>query len=121
VLARRPLASDAWHSQPTGHLVDVVDAHRSVSLVVDGAGVLHVSWGHHDSPLLYARGTSPGSLELAPPAAMTGEHEERVTYPQFFRLPDGDLLFLYRDGASGRGRLVLDRYATADRRWRPAQ
>jgi len=43
--------------------------------------------------------------------------EGRVTYPQFHRLPGGDLLFLYRDGASGRGTLVLTRYAVATGRW----
>jgi rhamnogalacturonyl hydrolase YesR len=53
--------------------------------------------------------------------AMTGEHEGKVTYPQFFRLADGDLLFLYRDGASGRGSLVLSRYSTAAGKWSVVQ
>jgi hypothetical protein len=33
-----------------------------------------------------------------------------VTYPEFYNLPGGDLLFLYRDGSSGMGNLVLARY-----------
>jgi rhamnogalacturonyl hydrolase YesR len=52
---------------------------------------------------------------------MTGRNEDRVSYPQFFRLPDGDLLFLYRDGQSGSGVLVLGRYSTRERRWSPVQ
>ena len=34
---------------------------------------------------------------------MTGEREERVTYPQFYSLPGGDPLFVYRDGQSAMG------------------
>jgi hypothetical protein len=36
-----------------------------------------------------------------------------VSYPEFYRLPDGNLLFLYRDGGSGRGDLVMNRYEVA--------
>jgi hypothetical protein len=42
-----------------------------------------------------------------------------VTYPQFYELPDGDLLFLYRDGMSGNGNLMLNRYHTARGEWTP--
>jgi hypothetical protein len=49
---------------------------------------------------------------------MTGQVEDRVTYPAFYRLPGGDLLFLYRDGQSGRGNLVVNRYDVATRAWR---
>jgi hypothetical protein len=48
---------------------------------------------------------------------MTGANEEKVSYPQFFRMPRGDLIFFYRDGASGRGNLVLNRYDLAAQKW----
>ncbi len=121
VLARRVLGSDAWETRRTDLQGNVADAHNSISLAVDGDGYLHVAWNHHANPLNYARSTAPGSLELGPKSAMTGRHEDRVTYPQFFLLPDGDLLFLYRDGASGRGSLVLNRYAAAQHAWSQVQ
>lgn len=121
VLARRPLGSDAWHTQRTEHRGTVADAHNSISLGVDGAGYLHVAWDHHGSPLHYARSVAPESLELAAPTAMTGTREQHVTYPQFHVLPNGDLLFLYRDGGSGNGSLVLNRYTTATRKWSTVQ
>ena len=117
VLARRPLEDGEWETRRTAHQGNAADAHNSVSLVVDGAGILHVAWDHHSSPLNYARSVAPGSLELEPRQPVTGRQEGRVTYPQFHRLPGGDLLFLYRDGASGRGTLVLTRYAVAAGRW----
>lgn len=121
VLAQRALGADAWQTLRTAHRGNVADAHNSISLAVDGAGYLHVAWNHHNSPLHYARATQPGSLELAAPSAMTGEREQRVTYPQFHLLPNGDLLFLYRDGSSGNGSLVLNRYTTASGLWSTVQ
>lgn len=49
---------------------------------------------------------------------MTGEDEGDVTYPEFYNLADGRLLFAYRSGASGRGNLVMNIYDTAARKWR---
>jgi len=121
VLARRSLDAGQWEMRRTAYQGNVADAHNSISLVVDGAGVLHVAWDHHASQLNYARGVAPGSLELGPRQSMTGQREGRVTYPQFSRLPGGDVLFLYRDGASGRGSLVLNRYAVAKGAWATIQ
>jgi hypothetical protein len=121
VLARRSLDADRWETRRTAYQGNAANAHNSISLVVDGAGVLHVAWDHHVNPLNYARGVAPGSIELGPRQPMTGQLEGRVTYPQFFRLPGGDLLFLYRDGASGRGSLVLNRYAVATGAWATVQ
>ncbi len=121
ILARRSLDADRWETRRTAYQGNAADAHNSISLVVDGAGVLHVAWDHHVNPLNYARGVTPGSIELGPRQAMTGQLESRVTYPQFFRLPGGDLLFLYRDGSSGRGSLVLNRYGVAKGAWSTVQ
>ena len=121
VLARRARDADRWETRRTPYQGNAADAHNSISLVVDGAGILHVAWDHHASPLNYARGVAPGSIELGPRMAMTSQLESRVTYPQFFRLPGGDVLFLYRDGASGRGTLALNRYAVATGAWTAVQ
>jgi hypothetical protein len=76
-----------------------------------------VAWGHHNQPLNYATGIAPGSLSLSVQKSMTGAGESRVSYPEFYRLPNGDLLFLYRDGASGNGNLVLNRYSVSTKKW----
>jgi len=109
VLGKRRLGSDAWEVRQTAWRGSLKDAHNAISIMVDGAGVLHMAWDHHNNGLHYARGVAPGSLELRD-AAMVGRDERSVSYPEFFRLPDGGLLFLYRDGGSGRGNLVLNKY-----------
>ena len=96
----------------------MTDAHNAIAIAVDGQGVLHVAWAVHNRPLHYARAIRAGSLELGPVERMTGAREERVTYPQFYRLPGGDLLFVYRDGQSGSGDVLLNRYDARARRWR---
>lgn len=111
------LASDKWELNTTQYSGNVADAHNVISLGIDGDGFLHLSFDHHGHPLRYARSVAPGSLEFGPLEAMTGVDESDVTYPDFYTLPDGDLLFAYRSGVSGRGNLVLNRYSVRERRW----
>jgi hypothetical protein len=110
VLAKRKSGAEQWETRRTPFQGNARDAHNAISIMADGAGYLHVAWDHHNSPLRYARSVAPGSLELGAPLPMTGSAEGRVTYPEFHKLPDGGLLFLYRDGGSGNGNLVVNRY-----------
>jgi hypothetical protein len=121
ILAKRRLGSTEWEVRPTRFTGNVRDAHNAICICVYGDGVLHVAWDHHGHQLNYARGTAPGSLELADPEPMTGHYESAVTYPQFYTLANGDLLFLYRDGSSGQGNVMLNRYDLATRAWRVVQ
>ena len=121
VLAKRRFGSATWTLSRTPYTNDVSDAHNAIAIAVDGSGVLHVAWAEHNKPLHYARAVRAGSLVLGPPERMTGEREERVTYPQFYSLPGGDLLFVYRDGQSGNGDVLLDRYDVRRRTWRVLQ
>ena len=117
VLARRDSGSDTWEISKSPYRGDVADAHRSISIMTDGDGYLHVSWDQHDSPLRYCRGILPGGIELGKEIPMTGDREQNVTYPEFYRLPDGNLIFLYRDGSSGNGNLVMNRYDISTGTW----
>ncbi|WP_371866211.1 BNR repeat-containing protein [Duganella radicis] len=118
VLGKRQAGSQAWTLRRTPYQGHADDAHNAISIMVDGAGYLHMAWDHHNHPLHYARSVRPGSLELSQPMAMTGMDEASVSYPQFFSMPDGGLLFFYRNGASGKGNLVLNRYDPASGAWR---
>jgi len=117
ILAKRRVGSTDWDTHTTQYTGDTKDAHKSISIAVDGAGYLHMVWNQHDSKLEYCRSVKPGSLDLTPTVSMLNDKENRVTYPEFYNLPGGDLLFLYRDGSSGRGNLVLNRYDLKSRKW----
>ncbi|CAN7658011.1 BNR repeat-containing protein [Pseudoduganella sp. LjRoot289] len=117
VLGKRKLGGARWELHRTQYQGNVRDAHNSISIMVDGAGYLHLAWDLHNQPLRYARGTAPGALTLTDTMPMTGQDEASVSYPEFYRQPDGKLLFLHRDGGSGRGDLVMNRYDPATSAW----
>lgn len=117
VLGKRTLGAAAWELRRSQYRGNTRDAHNSISIMVDGAGYLHMAWDHHGNALRYARSVRPGALELGEKAGLLGKDEGAVSYPEFFRLLDGNLLFLYRDGASGSGNLVMNRYDVATGAW----
>lgn len=118
VLAERQHGHTDWKIHRTEHTGRVRDAHNSISMAFDGKGILHVAWDHHGHPLKYCRTADVASLNQHPPEAMTATLEDRVTYPEFYRLSNGDLLFFYRDGSSGNGNLVLNRFDVQTQKWR---
>jgi hypothetical protein len=121
VLGKRKLGSARWITQKTQYQGDASDAHRSISLIVDGKGYLHISWNHHGNALNYVKSLAPASLALGSKTGMTGIKEENVTYPEFYTLHGGDLLFLYRDGSSGNGNLMINRYDLKTGKWTQVQ
>ncbi|MHC4474324.1 MAG: BNR repeat-containing protein [Planctomycetota bacterium] len=121
VLAKRKLASIDWQIHKTKYKGNTKDAHNGICIGLDGSGTLHMSWDHHCDPLNYCRAVAPGSLELTERLPMTGQNEQKVTYPEFHNLPNGDLLFLYRDGSSGNGNTMLNRYHVKSGKWSAVQ
>ncbi|MEP4534617.1 MAG: BNR repeat-containing protein [Cyclobacteriaceae bacterium] len=120
-LAKRKLKSRAFEVKQTAYQGNATDAHNSISIILDSEGFLHVAWDHHNGPLKYLRSVSPHSLELTEPMLMTGKNESRITYPEFYKIPNGDLLFMYRNGESGNGELVINRYNQSTKSWRTVQ
>lgn len=121
VMGTRCLDETVWTLQRSRYKGNVADAHNVISMAVDGEGYIHVAFDHHGSRLNYCRGLAPGSLELGDKEPMTGKDEQDVTYPEFYRMPDGGLIFVYRSGISGRGNLVMNRYDIARHRWKRVQ
>jgi hypothetical protein len=117
ILAKRKLNTSQWKIQKTRYTGNIEDAHNCISMMVDGEGYLHIAWDHHGSPLRYCRSKYPEELELTERMPMVGSGEQNVTYPEFYRLLNGNLIFLYRDGSSGNGNLVLNYYDTQKKTW----
>lgn len=123
-IGRRAEGASTWEvfRHPTFTANDINDGHDVISFGIDGDGFMHLSWGMHGDEFHYSRSTTPVTgawpIALGPDTTMTGQ-ESIVTYPQFLRLPDGDLLFLFRRFYSGNGAQFLNRYSVAERIWRP--
>jgi hypothetical protein len=116
-LAKRKRNDEQWEIRQTQYIGNIRDAHNAISIMTDGEGYLHVSWNHHGNPLNYVLSLSPLSLDLGDRQAMIPLSEQKVTYPEFYKLPNGNLIFMYRDGHSGRGNLVINRYDSRTKQW----
>ncbi len=117
VLGKRKTGTGNWILKQTPYKGNVADAHNSISIMADSDGYLHISWDHHNNSLNYCKSIAPGSLELTDKIKMTGLNEQKISYPEFYKLPGGGLLFLYRDGGTGQGNLVINRYDINTGRW----
>jgi hypothetical protein len=117
VLGKRKIGNTNWELKTTAFKGNIKDAHNSISIIADGEGYLHMAWDHHNNPLRYSRSKQPLSLEMSDPMPMTGKAERSVSYPEFYQIPEGDLLFFYRDGGSGRGNLVINKYSVSTKQW----
>jgi hypothetical protein len=121
-IARRTVGAAAWQIFRTTFTPnDITDGHDVVAFGIDGAGYMHLSWGMHDAALNYARSTAPvtgaNAITFGPNLGTMTGNETSVTYPQFLTLPNGDLLYLYRVGASGGGNTFLNRWRLASQTW----
>ncbi len=121
VTGKRKLGEDNWEIHRSSYRGNCEDAHNVISIMVDGKGYLHVAFDHHGHSLNYCKSVAPFSLRLGEKESMTGVDEDDVTYPEFYKLPEGDLIFVYRSGASGRGNLVMNRYQTDTATWQRVQ
>jgi len=118
VLGKRKFNADKWQLKRTPYKGNVSDAHNVISIMVDGDGYLHMAWDHHNNRLHYAKSKTPGSLEMGNETPMTGKFENKVSYPEFYRMQNGNLIFLYRDGGSGNGSLVVNQYNCKTKTWK---
>ena len=122
-VARRQIEETKWQVFSTSFAANnIKDAHDVISIAVDGQGRLHMSWGMHGDAFHYARSIGPVTgdvpIVFGPDSKMTGQ-EDRVTYPEFCNLPDGGLLYMFREGMSGNGDTYLSRYDPAFGTWVP--
>ncbi len=116
VLGKRNIQETEWELQKTQYHGNVSDAHRIISIAVDDSGYLHLAFNHHDSQLMYTRSIEPYSLIPDTLMPMTGDKEDKVTYPEFYSTGEG-LIFAYRDGSSGKGNLILNCYSSEKKCW----
>jgi len=118
IIGQRDRDSKDWTFQQLDTKVGW-DSHNSITMAFDRDNVLHVAGNMHNVPLIYFRADKPLDVQsLRRIETMVGENEQQCTYPQFITTPDGDLLFLYRDGASGDGNWYYNIYDADQKQWR---
>lgn len=117
-IAKRGVDEETWEFKRLDSVLGW-DSHNYATMALDNRGHLHVSGNMHVGPLVYFRTERPGDIQsLRPIPAMVGRLENRCTYPRFLDGPNGELIFTYRDGASGRGNQIYNVYDSKVQTWR---
>ena len=126
VIARRDLGNEKWEIFRTHITANRMnDSHDRISIAIDVLGYMHVGWGMHADAFHYARSTGPvtgsAAIEFGPDETMTGLEKFRITYPEFYNMPNGDLLYFARQGVAGNGDLFINRYSITSKTWSRVQ
>jgi hypothetical protein len=94
------------------------DSHNYLTLGIDKDGFIHLSGNVHGNPLTYFRSKKPNDIsEMEQIFEMVGTEEHRTTYPNFMLTKEGELLYHYRDGGSGNGNEIYNRYDCETKTW----
>lgn len=118
-LVRRHLQGDTLQVHDLAGEYNLKDAHNSISLGMDREGHLHISYDHHATQLKYRRSLQPHDVrEWTDELPMTGQNEERVTYPTFILPRQGfPLTLLYRHGTHNNGTAFIKTYDEVQQQW----
>ena len=95
----------------------ITDDHLMIAIATDGAGCVIVAWGMHSTPQNVWIGSTPGDCTVtaagvlaSPLAPGQATPEAAATYPVLRRLSTGDVIYLWRTGASGNGNQCVYRW-----------
>ncbi|MFC6907205.1 BNR repeat-containing protein [Halalkalicoccus tibetensis] len=123
VVAARDLPDGEWEQHGLGIEIDVRDGHWTPAIGVGPDGHLFLNYNTRDSEILWLRSQEPEEITdwSDEQIGMTGKYEESVTYVEFTRLQDGTLLEAHREGASGVGEWIMNRWDPDAKAWEPLQ
>ncbi len=122
-VARRDLTTNTWVGiTTTGTADNINDDHDVISFGIDGNGYMHLSWGMHQSSTMHyaisntsVLGTNFTTTTFG--TAIIAGIGNNNTYPEFYNLANGDLLFAYRNGSSSSGNMMVTTYNAATKSW----
>lgn len=107
--------SGTWDYEKFPEIIDY-DNHKSITMIIDANGHIHLCANMHASPLVYYRSQSPYDIHSLLKHSMIGIDENACTYPTFL-LENDRLIFHYRDGGSGNGNEIFNIYNYSTKNW----
>ncbi|MBI9019432.1 MAG: BNR repeat-containing protein [Phycisphaerae bacterium] len=117
-VASRRLKDNKWQYKVLDSKIGW-DSHNYITMAIDDEGYLHLSGNMHCVPLIYFRTAKPWDIATFQQVkSMTGNNEQRCTYPNFMRGADDKLIFHYRDGGSGNGNEIYNVYDLKTQKWK---
>ena len=116
-IAQRKIGEKKWIKTRLDTRVEW-DAHNYIAMAFDKTGHIHVSGNMHVDTLIYFQSEEPyDASTLKRKDSLIGNEEHSVTYPEFFKAPNEDLIFTYRTGYSTKGNQIYNRYNAETGTW----
>ena len=116
-VASRKLDSNKWKYQILDSNIKW-DSHNYIRMALDNQGYIHLAGNMHCIPLIYFRTQKPNDITTFQRIPqMTGQKENRCTYPVFINGAQNQLIFRYRDGGSGNGNEIYNLYNEKTKTW----
>lgn len=117
MVGQRKIDSRSWVKKELNQVIDF-DSHKYITMAIDKDGYIHLCGNMHVSKLVYYRSSEPNDITtLEPINEMIGKDEDSITYPVFIKGAENTLIFHYRNGHSGEGDEIFNRYETATKEW----
>lgn len=117
-VACRHLEDDVWeYSDAIVQSNWQTGSHHAIAMGIDDKGYIHVMAAMHAEPLKYFRSTNANDVSSFNKYTMTGQNENTVSYPAFFKNKDGELISFYRDGNSGNSKWIFNKYNSNTNTW----
>ena len=97
------------------------DPHYFISMQMDGAGYIHLAYGHHKDKLRYFKTVEPYDISawVKDDKLENIVLKDKITYVRFLKLKNGDLLVLYRNSKPDElsPKITVLRYNLAEKNW----
>lgn len=123
ITAARDLPDGDWVENNTGIEIDERNGHWTPGVGIGPDGHIFINYNTRDSEIHWRRSANPEDISSFGPerVGMTGQNESSVTYLEFTRLLDGTLLAAFRNGESGAGDWIMNRWNPDRGEWEPLQ
>lgn len=121
VVVARTLPGGEWERNHTGIEIGRRDGHYPPAVGLGPSGHVFLAYNVRGTPPRWRRSTHSEDISSfgEEQVGMTGQNESGANYPEFTRLRDGTLLFGYRQGSSGMGKWMLNRWDRKSQSWEP--
>lgn len=121
VVVARTLPRGDWERNQTNIKIGRRDGHYPPAVGIGPSGHVFLAYNVRGTPPRWRRSERPEDISSFgnERIGMTGKNESGANYPEFTRLRDGTLLFGYRQGGSGMGKWMLNRWNAMVESWEP--